>query len=75
MSGRLHFVGLFLITFLMLFLRWGYQYGSGDQVEILPYALKIQNSDLYTNDLFIYHLSDTPFNQRWAIGHLLSWFG
>lgn len=65
----------FLGVFGLLLLRWGYVYGSGDQVEVLPYALKIRDSSLFTNDLFVSHIAESVINQRWAMASLLSWFG
>lgn len=65
----------FILTYFLLFLRWGYRFGSGDQVEILPYALKIDNPSWYSSDLFVSSIYSETFNQRWAVAKLLSLFG
>lgn len=59
----------------MLLLRWGYAYGSGDQVEILPYAAKLLDESLYSKDLFVTQLASQAFNQRWGTAQLISLFG
>ncbi|NNJ55392.1 MAG: hypothetical protein HKP14_04650, partial [Bacteroidia bacterium] len=65
----------FVVSYFLLFLRWGYSFGDGDQVEILPYALKMINPNLYLNDFFINHIFTQSYNQRWAVASLLSQFG
>lgn len=70
--------GTFLFVSLMyslLLLRWGYVMGSGDHVEILPYALLLNDPSLYPNDLFLQSIVQIVPNERWMIAQLLAMWG
>lgn len=55
----------------LLILRFGYQYGTGDQVELLPYVLYLNDSTLYPHDFFIHGLHAQQPNERTVMTHLL----
>ncbi|MGB0850801.1 MAG: hypothetical protein ACPGTP_06110, partial [Bacteroidia bacterium] len=59
----------------MLLLRWGYIFGSGDQVEVLPYVAKLHDYNLFSKDLFVNQLASQAFNQRWGTAQLIAFFG
>jgi hypothetical protein len=54
-----------------LILRFGYRYGTGDQVELLPYTLFLHNPSLYPHDFFIHGLHATVPNERTVMAYLL----
>ncbi|MCW5907437.1 MAG: hypothetical protein KIS94_06235 [Chitinophagales bacterium] len=55
----------------LLILRFGYRYGTGDQVELLPYTLFLHNPALYPTDFFIQGLHASVPNERTVMAHLL----
>ncbi len=55
----------------LLVLRFGYRFGTGDQVELLPYTLYFHDSSLYLNDFFIQGLNASVPNERTIMAHLL----
>lgn len=63
------------LTYCLLLLRWGYVMGSGDHIEILPYALLLHDPSLYPQDLFLQSISHIIPNERWTIAQLLAIWG
>lgn len=61
----------YLALYFILLVAHGYQYGSGDQSDFMPYAMHLRNPDLYRGDFYISCLMD-HFNERWLIAKLLS---
>lgn len=55
----------------LLLLRFGYRYGTGDQVELLSYVLFLNNPNLYPHDFFIQGLHATVPNERTVMASLL----
>lgn len=55
----------------LLILRFGYRYGTADQVELLPYTLFLHNPLLYTSDFFIQGLHASVPNERTFAAYLL----
>jgi hypothetical protein len=55
----------------LLILRFGYRYGTGDQVELLPYTLFLHNPTLYPYDFFIQGLHASVPNERTVMANLL----
>ncbi|HLP20647.1 MAG TPA: DUF6798 domain-containing protein [Chitinophagales bacterium] len=55
----------------LLILRFGYRYGTGDQVELLPYTLFLDNPHLYPHDFFIQGLHASVPNERTVMANLL----
>ncbi len=55
----------------LLLLRFGYRFGTGDQVELLPYTLFLSNHSLYPHDFFIQGLHATVPNERTVMANLL----
>jgi hypothetical protein len=55
----------------LLILRFGYRYGTGDQVELLPYTLYLHNPNLYPHDFFIQGLNASIPNERTVLANLL----
>ncbi len=60
-----------LFAWSLLILRFGYRFGTGDQVELLPYTLFLQNPELYPHDFFIQGLHAAVPNERTVMAHLL----
>lgn len=58
----------------LLILRWGYRFGTGDQVELLPYALFLNDPSLYPHDFFIQGLHHSVPNERTVMATLLAPF-
>lgn len=52
-------------------LRFGYRFGTADQVELLPYTLFLNNLQLYPHDFFIRGLHAAIPNERTVMAHLL----
>jgi hypothetical protein len=48
----------------LLILRFGYRFGTGDQVELLPYTLFLHDPTLYVHDFFIQGLNAAVPNER-----------
>jgi hypothetical protein len=55
----------------LLLLRFGYRFGTGDQVELLPYTLFLHDPSLYVHDFFIQGLHAAVPNERTAAATLL----
>jgi hypothetical protein len=55
----------------LLILRFGYRYGTGDQVELLPYTLFLHDASLYPHDFFIHGLNASVPNERTVMAYLL----
>ena len=60
-----------ILVWSLLILRFGYRYGTGDQVELLPYALYLHDSSLYPHDFFIQGLSASVPNERTVMAHFV----
>lgn len=73
LSLRLYITFVFIIIAILA--TWGYNYGRGDQAEIIPYALYLSgqwHSDL---PLFVQNILSYFPNERFAVAHLLAVFG
>lgn len=55
----------------LLILRFGYRFGTGDQVELLPYTLFLHDTTLYPHDFFIQGLNASVPNERTLMATLL----
>jgi hypothetical protein len=55
----------------LLILRFGYRFGTGDQVELLPYTLFLHDKSLYSLDFFIQGLHSSVPNERTVMASLL----
>lgn len=53
-----------MLTFLLLLIL-GYEIGSSDSIEFMPYVLTFQDGSLFSSDLFIQYHIKTPFNERY----------
>jgi hypothetical protein len=60
-----------IFMFCLLTWRWGYQYGTNDQVELLPYTLFLSDSSFYLHDFFIQSLNANTPNERTVMATLL----
>lgn len=60
-----------VLAWSLLILRFGYRYGTGDQVELLPYTLYLHDTTLYPLDFFIQHLHASVPNERTVMATLL----
>ncbi|MFN8275975.1 MAG: DUF6798 domain-containing protein [Chitinophagales bacterium] len=64
-------IGFALVLWGMLIWRWGYAFGTGDHVELLPYVLFLHNLHLFPHDLFIQSLHAAQPNERTIVANLL----
>lgn len=64
-----------IFIYLLLIFRHGYEYGRSDQIEILPYALKMAGIQNYTGDFFTDAISQVVPNERFVMAAFLSVFG
>lgn len=55
----------------LLIFRFGYCFGTGDHVELLPYTKFLANPTLYPHDFFIQSLHATVPNERTIFANLL----
>lgn len=55
----------------LLILRFGYCFGTGDHVELLPYTKFLADTTLYPHDFFIQSLHATIPNERTVFANLL----
>lgn len=55
----------------LLILKYGYFFGTGDHVEILPYTLFLNDNTLYSSDFFIQSLHATIPNERTVFANIL----
>lgn len=60
-----------VLVWSLLLLRFGYRYGTGDQVELLPYTLFLHHAGLYAHDFFLQGLHASVPNERTVMAHLL----
>ena len=74
MRKHLPDIGLSLVLYLILVLRYGYEFGRSDQVEFLPYALFINDNTLYPFDFFVRGISSLIPNERTFTVYFLSIF-
>ena len=66
--------GFALFTWALLILFFGYETGTGDQSEFLPYALYLYNHSLYPHDLYIQSMEAMAMNERFFCALFLSRF-
>ncbi|MCX6200112.1 MAG: hypothetical protein NTY88_13000 [Bacteroidetes bacterium] len=60
-----------VLVWSLLLVRFGYRFGTGDQVELLPYTLYLYDTTLYEHDFFIQGLNASVPNERTVMAHLL----
>lgn len=63
-----------LFTWALLILRFGYTYGTGDQIEILPYVMYLYNPHMYPTDFFLRGLDAGFPNERTVVANLFKPF-
>lgn len=63
-----------LFTWALLILRFGYTYGTGDQIEILPYVIYLYNPHMYPSDFFLRGLNAGFPNERTVVANLFKPF-
>ncbi|MFN6947037.1 MAG: DUF6798 domain-containing protein [Cytophagaceae bacterium] len=64
--------GIFMWAILVFFL--GYQIGTGDNIEFLPFVLFLNNAELFPHDFFIQSMESMGINERFFFTRLLSFF-
>lgn len=64
-----------IFCFTALIIKWGYEFGRGDQVEILPYSMILHGNTILQNDFFYQSIINIFPNERWFLALLLSYFG
>ncbi len=63
-----------ILLWLIMLSRFGYEFGTNDQVEILPYSVYLHDHSLYQEDFFIQSLDSVQPNERTVLAFLLSLF-
>ncbi|MBX7227372.1 MAG: hypothetical protein K1X55_15160 [Chitinophagales bacterium] len=63
-----------VITYLALIIKWGYEYGRGDQIELIPYARILQGAQSFNDDFFFSTLVKIVPNERWIMAQFLAIF-
>lgn len=61
-----------LLTYSLMILRSGYEFGRSDQNEMMPYVLMLGNTNLFSADLFLSTIIKIVPNERWIFVHLLA---
>ena len=65
----------YLIAVYLLILSFrGFEFASGDMVEVINYAKHILNSELFVNDFYVSHISEVIPNERYVFSGLLKLF-
>ena len=64
-----------IVTYLALIIKWGYEFGRSDHIEVIPYAKILQGSQSFKEDFFYQSLINIVPNERWVIASFLSLFG
>jgi len=64
-----------ILTYLLILAFKGFQYASGDLVEVLSYAKHIQNNILFNSDFYVSHIASEIPNERIIFSTLLSLMG
>ncbi len=75
MSKKILILTYSLGIYLLLLWWHGYEFGGNDQIEILPYALKINQPSLFTNDFHLSLLLKTAPNERTFVALILAFGG
>lgn len=73
-ANRLGLLGFCWFVWLLLIYKWGYFFGSGDHVELLPLVLKAVNPNLYQQDFFVQGIWSFQPNERTVMVALLKPF-
>ncbi len=60
-----------VLVWSLLLVRFGYRFGTGDQVELLPYTQYLYDTTLFAHDFFIQGLNASLPNERTVMAHLL----
>lgn len=68
-------IGVFLALYLIIVAANGYVFGAGDQVEVLPYALFLQDASLFPSDFYVQYISKAIPNERYFFSGLLALSG
>ena len=63
------------LTWLILVWQFGYTVGIGDQLEIVPYAMYLNNPDLFPTDFYIQNIKDINPNERTVVTEMIAAFG
>lgn len=71
MPIRINSILFAVFCWAILILRFGYRFGTGDQVELLPYTLFLDSPILYPHDFFIQGLNASVPNERTIMANLL----
>ncbi len=77
-SHSLHSSNLYkLLLFLLIAViaSWGYNFGRGDQAEIIPYAMYLNGKWTKNLPLFIQNIQSYFPNERFAIAYLIALWG
>lgn len=73
MSLRLHILFVFLLFAVIT--TWGYNFGRGDQAEIIPYSLYLSKNWSGELPLFVQNINSYFPNERFTIAKILAFFG
>jgi hypothetical protein len=76
LSNKKIMPGLFIIaSYLLIIVFRGFNYASGDVVDVMSYARYLQDNQLYNFDFYIQNISKIIPNERFIFSSLLSLMG
>ncbi len=61
--------------YLCMIARWGYEYGRNDQLQIISYAMQMNDNSLFEQDHFVQDISSKVPNERYVFAKFMSFFG
>ncbi|HAE13621.1 MAG: hypothetical protein H6548_07575 [Chitinophagales bacterium] len=64
MNRKLIIICCTLLTYVLLVVSWGYQFGRGDLVQLDPLMVHAAHPELYPNDLYVQEAESTFPNER-----------
>lgn len=61
--------------YVLMLARWGYEYGRGDQMQIISYSQYMNDQSLFTVDPYIQGIAEKVPNERYVFAKFMSFFG
>ncbi len=61
--------------YVLLLARWGYEYGRGDQMQIISYSMYMNDQSLFTVDPYVQGIAEKVPNERYVFAKFMSLFG
>ena len=61
--------------YLCIIARWGYEYGRNDQLQIISYAMQMNDKSLFLKDPYVQGISEKVPNERYVFTRFMAFFG